>query len=552
MLTCDDSSVSIESLRGLQEPERLPEIWCERKRAPTVESKLKPSSKTVVPKRERQVLECAAEGMTDKEIAAVLGISTETVNTYWRRIRQRFGAVNRAEVVALVTREKTADTLKLMSEENERLLFEIAQRKRAEAQALTSEMRWLSLLRHAPDIIHHCTLDGVILFTNTDSENQVAPPGTNILDLAVGPNEGNRAKLVNSMRKAAKTGKAESLELQYIFADGTVGWYLLRIGKIQGQDPPEVVIVSTRITESKLQQLALQRSDALYEEAQRIASVGNWQFDVQSGTIWWSKEVYRIFGRPTDLGPPSYEEQVAVVHPDDRDVWNESVQRSLTITDPVSFEHRAVLPDGANKYLSCRSQSTMDESGNVVSLHGTVQDITDRKAVELRLKEFASQRRGLLSVAQQFERGATLQEIVDGLEQAMRKVVDFGDFALFLFSEKSGLLEPLLVTSSGWLDRSFQGMKIRPNEGIAGSVFASGTAENVAEAHLDPRSIYPKGSKPIEEHVACVPLRSGSKAFGVVDVGRSGAAEKFQDEEFLLIQLFVEFASLAIQRLRRQ
>ncbi len=119
-----------------------------------------------IPKREAQVLLLAADGMTDKEIAVELGIGPETVSTYWRRIRSRLGAVSRTEVVATEIRRQAEDAIAAMRRENDRLLFEVAERKRVEAALSESEARWKSLADNVPSNILTVTLEGTITWSN--------------------------------------------------------------------------------------------------------------------------------------------------------------------------------------------------------------------------------------------------------------------------------------------------------------------------------------------------------------------------------------------------
>lgn len=96
--------------------------------------------------REQQVLHFAAQGMTDKEIAKVLGISRETVLTYWRRIRLRHGSASRTEVVAKALQQRAANKIGEVEEQNQELLFEIAERKRVENLLIQASSRLRTLM----------------------------------------------------------------------------------------------------------------------------------------------------------------------------------------------------------------------------------------------------------------------------------------------------------------------------------------------------------------------------------------------------------------------
>ena len=113
-------------------------------------------------------------------------------------------------------------------------------------------------------------------------------------------------------------------------------------------------------------------------EAQRIAHVGNWAFDIRSGRLAWSDEVFRIFGhRPGDF-PPTYDRFMAMVHPDDREDIERAVAAVLEGSGPYEIDHRIVRPDGDVRYVHERGTVETGPQGRVRSLVGIVQDITDR------------------------------------------------------------------------------------------------------------------------------------------------------------------------------
>ncbi len=491
-----------------------------------MDSNLKRTSKTPIPEREHQVLELAAAGLTDKEIAASLNISTETVNTYWRRIRQRFGAANRAEVVALAVRERSEGELESFAKEREQLLFEIAQRKRAEALAKTSEARWLSLLANAPDIISHCTADGVILFTNSDSPDEAPSTGSSIFDLATGQNSSNRELLSEAFRRAVEVQEVQSLEMKYVFADKRIGWYHVRVAPIVGQNPPEVVLFSTRITEKKEQELALQRSEALYEEAQQIAGIGNWQYDLSTEKIWWSREVYRIFGRSVEFGPPTYAEQMEMVHPEDRGIWDSHVIPAIKSGIPFVFIHRAVLPSGEIRFLQCRGQCTRSDSGKPISIHGTVQDVSELQAFERKLATYAQQRHELIAIAKELSVLKDANDLDSQLERLLSKLLTIKNLGLLLYDGPHG--------SPMWVDGSGRTLK-----------------ESISAKATDSTQLF-SDSETASSRVFRVQLMQGEAPFGCLMVSRDADDRPFDDQEKELIELFALFAAQTCLRLNPQ
>ena len=121
-------------------------------------------------------------------------------------------------------------------------------------------------------------------------------------------------------------------------------------------------------------------------DAQRVANVGSWEWDVQTNTIWWSEELYRLFGLPPST-PLTYESYLQLLHPDDRGRMESAVGKSLADQRPFSVEHRVLWPDGSIRIIQGDGHVICDESGAVVRMVGTGRDITElRRAEEARLE----------------------------------------------------------------------------------------------------------------------------------------------------------------------
>lgn len=112
--------------------------------------------------REDQILQLAAEGLTDRQMAAQLGISAETIASYWRRIFARFDAMSRTEVVARTLQKEK----KGLSDEKERLLFEIAERQRVERLLKDSNQRLFVLMDSLPSAVLFETQNRHVKFCN--------------------------------------------------------------------------------------------------------------------------------------------------------------------------------------------------------------------------------------------------------------------------------------------------------------------------------------------------------------------------------------------------
>jgi two-component system, sensor histidine kinase and response regulator len=138
--------------------------------------------------------------------------------------------------------------------------------------------------------------------------------------------------------------------------------------------------------------VALQTSEAQLREAQRIAKVGNWEWNIDGGSVTWSDELYRICGRVVGEFTPSYEQFMACVHAEDRERVKAVVEQAL-VDGSCAYDFRVVHPGGEVRNLFSQAQVTYDVTGRPVRLFGTCQDVTEqREGAELvRAKEAAEE-----------------------------------------------------------------------------------------------------------------------------------------------------------------
>jgi PAS domain S-box-containing protein len=140
-----------------------------------------------------------------------------------------------------------------------------------------------------------------------------------------------------------------------------------------------------------LQRDLAQRVDertASLNEAQALAHLGSWEWDVDRNVVRWSDELCRLFGVPPGTAL-TYEQFVALLHPDDRSRVQRIVARGVDTAEPFVFEHRIVRADGSVRVLAARGRVDRDASGRVIRLLGTGQDITDRRQAEEERAELA-------------------------------------------------------------------------------------------------------------------------------------------------------------------
>jgi PAS domain S-box-containing protein len=149
-----------------------------------------------------------------------------------------------------------------------------------------------------------------------------------------------------------------------------------------------IVDFITKIMAVKEQQVSA--SLAVLKFVQEIAKFGSWEWDVKEDVITWSDELFRIFGLKPSSSAPDYKNYIKSLHPDDRKLVNQAVQRSLKTAQPYSIEHRVIMPDGSVRYIHGKGHPISDKSGKVIKIFGTAQDITKAKQLDEARNEFVS------------------------------------------------------------------------------------------------------------------------------------------------------------------
>ncbi|MCH7766753.1 MAG: PAS domain S-box protein [Acidobacteria bacterium] len=139
--------------------------------------------------------------------------------------------------------------------------------------------------------------------------------------------------------------------------------------------------------ERKRAETVLRRSESSLADAQRIAHLGNWDWDIVHNELRWSDEIHRIFGLAQQELGATYEAFLASVHPDDREFVKKSVNEAFYEKKPYNIDHRIVLPDGSERLVHERAEVTFDEAGKPTRMVGTVYDITERKRAEDALRK---------------------------------------------------------------------------------------------------------------------------------------------------------------------
>ena len=134
--------------------------------------------------------------------------------------------------------------------------------------------------------------------------------------------------------------------------------------------------------ERKQIEIELKANEMQLTQAQQIANLGSWEWDVQANKVSWS-ELYRIYGLQPQEFDVTYEASLNYVHPDDRNFVESTIEQTLHDKMHPNLDYRIIRPDGTVRVLQANGRVTNDDTGSTVKMVGTVLDITERKRAEI-------------------------------------------------------------------------------------------------------------------------------------------------------------------------
>ena len=173
-------------------------------------------------------------------------------------------------------------------------------------------------------------------------------------------------------------------EYRMIAADGRVAWMRdLVTVVVENERATRLRGVMVDVTKRKSAEEELRRNEAYLAEAQRLTHTGSWaNTPLMDTVLYWSEEMFRIFGFDPKNGLPSSDAFWERIYPDDREKVYESHQNALQRQAPSVSEFRIILPDGTVRHAEAIGHPVFNDGGDIVEYIGTTADVTERKRAE--------------------------------------------------------------------------------------------------------------------------------------------------------------------------
>ncbi len=262
-----------------------------------------------------------------------------------------------------------------------------------EAYLKESDERMQAILQYAPDAVITIDADSIILSWNPEAEfifgwKKEEVLGRTLTETIIPERyAGRHYKGINHYIKTSEGPVINKpVEMFAVKKDGEEIPVELKISATLVNKKHIFISFLRDISIRKKTEEIIQIKTQQLLEAQELAHIGSWEWDIQANRLEWSDELYRIYGLRPEEVEPSYETFIGIIHPDHRDRVNNLIQQALKDHRSFKFMHHITWPDGTVKVMSCTGKVGTDANGEAIRMAGTAQDVTEQQKYEATLR----------------------------------------------------------------------------------------------------------------------------------------------------------------------
>jgi len=261
---------------------------------------------------------------------------------------------------------------------------DITYRKRAEEELLKEKAFSDAAIASLPGMFYVFDHNGKFLRWNRNLESISGYSPDELVEMRAEEfyHPSQRPLIIEKIKEVLARGWGTA-EADFLSKDGSTTAFSLTGARFELEGKPCLVGVGLDVSERKRAEEALRESERTLREAQEMAHLGHWSWDVNTGEVQWSEEIYRIFGlNPEEFTPRIDSIMELSPWPEDNQRDKELFQRAIDNCEPGSYEQRFLRPDGSTGHYFSTFQGVYDDDGGLIAMRGTAQDITDRKRAE--------------------------------------------------------------------------------------------------------------------------------------------------------------------------
>ncbi len=332
------------------------------------------------------------------------------------------------------------------------------------------------------------------------------------------------------------------------FVDKSMAFFI-NLAEMISQMSYNNIKLARSLTERDTLMSSLRESEQRINRSQEIGHIGSWELDLVNNQLFWSDEVYRIFGlQPQEFGA-TYGAFLDAIHPDDREAVDSAYSGSISEgRDTYEIEHRVVRKaTGEIRIVHEKCEHIRDESGQIIKSVGLVNDITEGKKSEKAILWNQKRNELLAEVSSRLLTAENPQDIINDICQKTIKFLECDVFFNYLVDEQKGCLH--LNTYAGIHEEEAQKIEwLEYGAAVCGCVALESrriVSEDILE-NPDPKTDLVR-SYGVQAY-ACHPLMAEGKSIGTLSFG-TNSRTSFTDEELELMKAVADQISIAMNRL---
>lgn len=326
---------------------------------------LNSSTTKCLTEREQDVVKLIGKGLTSKEIARQLDLSYRTVEVHRSHIFKKLGVTNLVGLIEILLKEK----------------------EKLESALIKSQTILTTFLNNLPAIIFIKDNLGRLLFSN-HHVNQIFPkqaPNDKIPE-SLFRNNAQNTLLKNDISTEELstlilgTKNPDTFRDERLFESHLFKIYIDENQTLQGG-------FAIDVTEKRQAESNIANLKKHLDEAQKIAKLGSWSWNLETNDVIWSDELFRILGfEPAEI-KPSYDLFKSLVVDEDLAQWKTAIKNAISGISPYDIDFRIRLPSGESKIINGKGIIQTNSEGQAIGMSGTNQDLTEKKMLEATLEK---------------------------------------------------------------------------------------------------------------------------------------------------------------------